>query len=68
MYPQEMEQEMKIKKIFLTFDEDQSNAFDLKEMVEMFHKFDINVDINKLQAMYRVFDGTDGALDFKKFK
>ena len=68
MYPQEMEQEMKIKKIFLTFDDDQSNALDLKEMVEMFHKFDINVDINKLKAMYRVFDGTDGALDFEKFK
>ena len=64
-----MEQEMKIKKIFLTFDEDESNALDLKEMVDMFHKFGIIVDRNKLEEMYHVVDGNyDGALNFNEFK
>lgn len=35
----------------------------------MFHKFDINVDINKLEQMYRIADRNfDGALNFDEFK
>ena len=49
LYPEEMEQEMRIKKIFMTFDEDKSNALDLGEMVEMFQNFKIDVDRNKLE-------------------
>ena len=49
LYPEEMEQEMRIKKIFMTFDYDKSNALDLGEMVAMFHKFKIDVDRDKLE-------------------
>jgi Ca2+-binding EF-hand superfamily protein len=38
-------------------------------MVDMFHKFGINVDRNMLEEMYRVVDGNyDGALNFTEFK
>ena len=45
---------MKIKKIFLTFDADGSNALDIGEMVNMFHDYGIIVERNKLEEMYKV--------------
>lgn len=36
LYPEELIEDIKIRKIFKIFDKDNSKALDLKEMVEMF--------------------------------
>ncbi|EAR99987.2 EF hand protein (macronuclear) [Tetrahymena thermophila SB210] len=69
LFPEELIEDMKIRKIFKIFDKDGSQALDLKEMVEMFQKYNIEIDKEELQQIYNIVDKTkDNALNYLEFK
>ncbi|KAL4495218.1 hypothetical protein ABPG72_007325 [Tetrahymena utriculariae] len=69
LFPEELIEDMKIRKIFKIFDKDGSQALDLKEMVEMFQKYNIEIDKEELQQIYSIVDKTkDNALNYLEFK
>ena len=60
---------MNIRRVFNVFDNDESGALDLSEMVEMFHNFGINVDPKKIKLIFEIVDETkDDALNYQEFK
>ncbi len=45
LFPEELIEDMKVRKIFKIFDADGSGALDINEMVEMFKNY--NIEVNK---------------------
>jgi Ca2+-binding EF-hand superfamily protein len=69
MYPEQMNEELQIRRVFNVIDADGSDALDLEEMVEMFNRYNISLDRDKLQKIYDIVDETrDGALNYREFK
>lgn len=65
LYPEEILDEYRYKKIFQVFDTDNSNALNLNEMVDMFNQFHINVTEEDIKKIYEKVDVTkDKALSY----
>ena len=67
--PSELQEETRLQKVFAVIDEDSSNAIDIGEMRTMFLKYNINIDQQQLEQLYRLSHSDDPrVLTFKEFK
>ncbi|CAD8139676.1 unnamed protein product [Paramecium octaurelia] len=68
-FPEEIKQQLEVKKIFQNFDQNKSNNLDMSELYEMFQKNGFKITEEQLQKFFKIVDkDRDNALNWSEFK
>jgi Ca2+-binding EF-hand superfamily protein len=67
--PSELETHQAINSVFKKFDADHSNTLEMSELLTMFKKYNIDITLKDLKALFTIVDeDKSGALDLSEFK